>query len=230
MYSETKASKKLFLIFCAVLLAAGFQTGTAVAQLNQVDAAFQPVPSSIPVPPPNGPSKGQILQPDGKVIVWIGNLAIDGIAKGHIARLNQNGTLDNSFNYCSCHLNSVSNIVSQADGKLLVSGIGLELPFRAKVIRLNPDGSLDLTYNADLPLALRRARSNLVKPSTPEKPPAIIILPSAWTRMSKTPQHPPTIGPNVGSNVPLSRSLARNTLPAPFTDVKFPPIKILPSA
>ena len=119
--------------------------GEAFSQFNLVDPSFQPVPSSTPA----AVTKTQILQPDGKIIIWGGNGAVGGAAAGQIARLNSNGTLDSSFHYCGCHLSVISNIVLQTDAKLIVSGT--DFNSKGKVVRLNPDGSPDSSYVAQLP-------------------------------------------------------------------------------
>jgi uncharacterized delta-60 repeat protein len=112
------------------------------AQSNTVDASFAPV-ASVKITSEDISGKGLLAQPDGKVVLWGGNLAVDGYAKGHVARLNTDGTVDNSFNYCSCLLASVSNVAIQADGKLLVAGVA---DGRARIVRLNPDGGHDNSF------------------------------------------------------------------------------------
>ena len=143
---KTTSSRSIFPLWAfAVILTI---TADLQAQRNQVDPTFQPVPSKSPIPPPAGPSKGLVLQPDGKIIIWGGNLAVRGIAKGHIARLNSDGSIDSSFHYCSCYLNSVTEVAQQPDGKLLIAG---QDGTRARVVRLNADGSIDASYNPVFP-------------------------------------------------------------------------------
>ncbi|MEP6705717.1 MAG: hypothetical protein ABJB34_13000, partial [Acidobacteriota bacterium] len=144
---NTKSLAQLFTLPLSFIVLTIF-TCHAYSQPGRVDAAFQPAPSSL-ILPPTGPTKGQILQPDGKLIIWVGNLVVKGVAKGQIARLNSDGSLDTSFTYCSCHMRSVRNVVLQPDGKLLVAGADFES--KAKVVRLNSDGSTDVVYNAQLP-------------------------------------------------------------------------------
>lgn len=129
---------RIKIILTAVLFIA-FSVASSTAQ-NQVDPAFNAVPSQSLFA-----DKGQVLQPDGKVIIWGGPLTGSSSAKGQIARLNSDGTLDNTFNYCACHLKTVSNIVVQPDGKLLVSGA--DSISKSKLIRLHADASLDDSFS-----------------------------------------------------------------------------------
>jgi uncharacterized delta-60 repeat protein len=141
-------SLKSSLSVSALFLAIGILAANAFPQFSQVDPTFQAVPSKAPVAPPTGSSKGQILQPDGKVIVWGGNIVIAGAAKGQIARLNSDGSLDNSFHHCSCYLSAFTNVALQPDGRILVAGYDSA---GAKLLRLNADGSTDLSYNPVFP-------------------------------------------------------------------------------
>ena len=93
-----------------------------------------------------------VVQPDGKIIVVGIFEEFDGtiIARG-IARLNTDGTLDNTFNSV-LGFNSGSNINTlkiQSDGKIIVGGdftsySGISYN---NIIRLESDGSVDNTFN-----------------------------------------------------------------------------------
>ncbi|MBX3283101.1 MAG: VCBS repeat-containing protein [Acidobacteria bacterium] len=112
----------------------------AVAQ-SSVDPTFNAVPS--------GPLSAQNIYeeqaalPDGKVLVWGSNLIVDGVAKGSIARLNSDGSLDPSFSFCECGQIYFANAAPLPDGKVLVAG---SWESKGKIIRLNSDGSLDTTF------------------------------------------------------------------------------------
>jgi len=131
--------RSLRIIFGLVLVLA-FSVLSSFSQ-NQIDPTFNAVPQQEA----SATGKGQIVQPDDKVIVWGTALAANGQAKGQIVRLNVDGTIDPTFNYCGCHLIGVANVLLQADGKLLVAGG--DSNNKAKMVRLNPDGSLDASYN-----------------------------------------------------------------------------------
>jgi uncharacterized delta-60 repeat protein len=89
------------------------------------------------------------LQPDGKII--IGGYFIDytGTARNRIARLNNDGTLDNTFNPGSGASDAVYSITLQSDGKIIIGGLFLSYNWtaRMRIARLNADGSLDNTFN-----------------------------------------------------------------------------------
>lgn len=122
----------------------------AFAQTN-VDPTFNAVPSLGLLPPEGSPtSVQQAIQADGKILVWGGALAVQGVAKGSLVRLNSDGTLDNSFSYCHCGINSFVNAAPLPDGKVLVAG---SAEIGVKVIRLNNDGSLDPTFYFVPPVA-----------------------------------------------------------------------------
>ncbi len=133
-------SRRILSISALFLVALAFVV-TADAQLSQVDPTFNAVPSGK-FTSDDTLGKGVLVQPDGKLVIWGGNFAIDGSAKGYIARLYADGTVDPTFTYCRC-LEGTVDVAIQPDGKLLVSGGQFS---RAKMIRLNPDGSQDLTF------------------------------------------------------------------------------------
>jgi uncharacterized delta-60 repeat protein len=96
------------------------------------------------------------LQPDGKVIIGGDFKVADGGARGHVARLNADGSTDFTFMNALAGANgSVYSAVLQQDGKLLIGGIfqfvnGIAQP---GVARLNMNGGLDTNFNAATPSA-----------------------------------------------------------------------------
>lgn len=117
-------------------------------QANEIDQTFRAVPSQTPGP--GVQPGGQLVQADGKIIVWGNALTFDGVAKGQIARLNENGTLDPSFDYCACGTgSSPTSVILRSDGKLLVAGNGEN--GGAKVVLVNQDGTLDNTFATSFP-------------------------------------------------------------------------------
>ena len=103
------------------------------------------------------------LQPDGKLVVGGYFTTLGGgtgtTARHHIGRLNTDGSLDTGFDPGAN--GTVTALAIQADGKILVGGDftllgggGAGVTSRNYVGRLNPDGSLDLTFNpgANAPL------------------------------------------------------------------------------
>ena len=87
------------------------------------------------------------LLPDGKIIVGGLFSSYNGSPAYFIARLNPDGTLDNSFN--SLLSSSVFSTAIQSDGKIIVGG---SFEFynsisRHYIARLNTDGSLDASFD-----------------------------------------------------------------------------------
>src|SRR6185369_5123703 len=72
--------------------------------------------------------------------------------RNHLARINEDGTLDPTFNPAPNSF--VRTIVLQADGKVLIGGSftslapnGVPTGFHKYIARLNPDGTLDPSVN-----------------------------------------------------------------------------------
>ena len=116
----------------------------------------------VPLPPFGSTSFGAALevytQPDGKIVVAGG---CD--AAFCITRLNPNGSLDATFATTGFQIEQVNGLTSegsaavlQADGKHIVGGHCFN-PFRNYcLIRLNPNGGLDTTFNGSGTLLLNR--------------------------------------------------------------------------
>jgi len=130
MFSAARVATS-FVVVLTVFSIAGF------SQLSSVDPSFAPVVSSTLA------SDGVAVQADGKAIIWGGNIVVDGVAKGRVARLNVDGSVDNTFAYCNCLLDTVNNAAVQSDGKILVAGTANN---HARVARLNSDGSQDTSF------------------------------------------------------------------------------------
>jgi uncharacterized delta-60 repeat protein len=88
-------------------------------------------------------------QPDGKVIVSGFFTELHGQPRKHIARLNADGSLDDTFNAGEGPDTSVVDAVLQNDGKIVVCGSFTNFAgvARSRVARLNPNGSLDMDWS-----------------------------------------------------------------------------------
>lgn len=88
------------------------------------------------------------IQQDGKMILGGSFLAFNKIPCGKIIRLNSDGTVDTTFVQGTGFNGDVSALTTQSDGKILVGGAFLEFNGVAasKIIRLNPDGSIDGSF------------------------------------------------------------------------------------
>lgn len=89
------------------------------------------------------------LQPDGKILIGGNFITFNGISVHKIARLNSDGTLDETFNTDTGLTNWVHSIVLQSEGKVLIGGSFTTFSGNSvnRIARLNPDGTLDNTFN-----------------------------------------------------------------------------------
>ncbi|MFC5490509.1 delta-60 repeat domain-containing protein [Dokdonella soli] len=104
----------------------------------------------------NGTVYALALQTDGKILIGGSFTKVGTYARNNIARLNPDGSVDAAFNPNAN--NVVRALALQTDGKLVLGGDftsidgGTGGTTRNHVARLNPDGSLDMTFvdpNAD---------------------------------------------------------------------------------
>lgn len=150
-----------------IVVVGGFDTVSGVssariARLNpngSVDAAFSlatgtgffggftctcaPLPESV------------ALQPDGNLVVGGDFAGFDGQSTTAVVRLNTSGSADVAFNTNSALIfdYAARSIAVQADGKILVAGAvagGNSTPTPSSFVRLNSDGTLDISFNAAL--------------------------------------------------------------------------------
>jgi uncharacterized delta-60 repeat protein len=87
------------------------------------------------------------VQPDGKILALGSFTSYNGTSRTQIARINSDGSLDNSFNpQFNSYLNAIAPL---ANGKILVGGAFTTVngAGQARLARLNSDGSLDASFN-----------------------------------------------------------------------------------
>jgi len=121
---------------------------------NNVDTSWYSVSPAF-----NGVVRAIVVQPDGKILVG-GDFStfydtVNGTTyMNYIIRLNPDGTYDTTFNYGGGGFDSlVRTITLQPDGKILVGGdfstfYGAYGTVNMNyIIRLNPDGTYDTTFN-----------------------------------------------------------------------------------
>lgn len=118
-----------------------------IARLNadgSLDATFQPGAGVA------GSISAFTLQPDGKICIAGEFSAYDGIARGNMARLNANGSLDQSFNPGIGADAPVFALTLQTSGYLLAVGRFRQFDgvSRSRLARLSPNGALDLKFHA----------------------------------------------------------------------------------
>jgi uncharacterized delta-60 repeat protein len=116
-----------------------------IARLNDdgsLDTSFDPGSGA------NSTVEDLVLQPDGKVLIGGQFTMVNDTARGRIARLNANGSLDASFNPSSGANWFVYALALQPDGKVLIGGqfSSVNGTARSSIARLNADGSLDSDF------------------------------------------------------------------------------------
>ena len=128
----------------------------AAGAANSVPATvvdgFSPNPDSI--------VDAILIQPDGKILLGGQFNKVGGMNHVGVARIYPDGSLDNSFNPATdlndlAHPNYVINALAlQKDGKILVGGQYATLNGQPhpNLGRLNPDGTLDASFNPTLDL------------------------------------------------------------------------------
>lgn len=89
------------------------------------------------------------IQSDGKIIIGGYFTSYNGISRNRIARLNADGSLDESFNPGTGANNGINSIAIQSDGKIIIGGYFTSYngTSRNRIARLNTDGSLDESFN-----------------------------------------------------------------------------------
>jgi uncharacterized delta-60 repeat protein len=113
------------------------------------DASFNPLFTGS-----QGLTEGYWLnvRPDGKILVagWFGG--VNGVSRSNIARLNADGSVDNSFDPGLGANDSVSEVQVQSDGNILIGGWFTKVNgvARTHLARLNSNGSLDPSFNPSI--------------------------------------------------------------------------------
>lgn len=89
------------------------------------------------------------IQADGKILIGGDFTSYNGTSINRIARLNEDGSLDTSFNPGTGAGNWVFTTALQPDGKILIGGFftSYNSISRSGIARLNADGSLETSFN-----------------------------------------------------------------------------------
>ncbi|HEX8566692.1 MAG TPA: FG-GAP-like repeat-containing protein [Pyrinomonadaceae bacterium] len=90
------------------------------------------------------------LQPDDKILIGGIFSTVNGVQQDNFSRLNADGTLDTSVNISSLQIREINSIELQPDGKIIFSGgFTQQGSTNSRIIRINPDGSRDLSFTVD---------------------------------------------------------------------------------
>jgi len=88
------------------------------------------------------------VQADGKITIGGEFLEVNGVGRNRLARLNDDGTLDSTFNSNAPIDYNICSLLWQENGKLLVGGrqTNFPMPGVSRLTRHNPNGSLDVSF------------------------------------------------------------------------------------
>jgi uncharacterized delta-60 repeat protein len=132
----------------------GGQTRNNIGRLNSdgtLDTTFNPGAEGGSPTVETCCVRSLAVQTDGKILVGGGFASLGGVTRSSIGRLNDDGTLDTTFNpdASSDWRPHVDALAVQADGKIVVGGVFTRVGglTRNYIARLNPDGTLDTTFN-----------------------------------------------------------------------------------
>ena len=117
--------------------------GIAVhAQVSILDPSFNPGIGAT-----NGLVETVLQQSDGKILVCGNFTTFNGLDRPYIARLNNDGSVDMSFNARPGYW--VRHMAQQPDGKIVIGGFFTTVASspRGLLARLNTDGTLDTTFD-----------------------------------------------------------------------------------
>ncbi len=109
-----------------------------------LDASFNPGAGA------DNPVFALALTPQGKVVLGGSFTTVNGVTRPNVALLGTNGTPDVGFNTGAGVNGTVYAVAVQPDGKILIGGdfTTVNNTNRARIARLHPNGSLDLSFNA----------------------------------------------------------------------------------
>jgi len=107
-----------------------------------------------------------LVQPDGKILVAGRFNSFDGRLFSRLIRLNSNGSIDTGFNIGTGFEKYVYTIALQSDNKMILGGGFLTYngASHKRIIRLNPDGSVDISFESGAGFNKGDVRSILVQP------------------------------------------------------------------
>ena len=149
------------------IIAVGFFdhfNGTPVAEIVRINPDGSLDSTFTPGTATNGNATDIALQPDGKIIIVGRFTSYTGTSRNNIARINPDGSLDTSFNPGAGVEGGgvlggpVTVIVQPWDGKIIVGGQfdSYNGTPRTSLARVNPDGTLDSTFNIGAGVILDR--------------------------------------------------------------------------
>ena len=88
------------------------------------------------------------IQPNGKIIIGGAFTLYNGTSVNRIVQLNENGSIDNSFNIGTGFNNNINAIIIQPDGKTIIAGEFTTYKgiTSNRIVRLDQSGNIDATF------------------------------------------------------------------------------------
>lgn len=138
---------RFFRTFAALLVTLCALCAAAWAQIGGLDTGF--APGAIMNGAAPGSVNALVVQSDGKVIVAGDFTSVAGTARGRIARLNIDGSLDTGFAAGAGAAGVINALAVQTDGKVVIGGdfLNVDGTARSRIARLTTAGALDTTFN-----------------------------------------------------------------------------------
>jgi uncharacterized delta-60 repeat protein len=120
-----------------------------IGQQGKVDATFNTLDDGLKGDGFDNVVRTLLLQSDESLIVGGDYTSLNGISSAYFTRLNEDGTIDNSFDTGIGFNGKVYASNIQSDGKIIAAGSFTSFNGRnaGRLIRLNNDGSQDLSFN-----------------------------------------------------------------------------------
>jgi uncharacterized delta-60 repeat protein len=134
---------KLHMKQLSIFIIAQFICLFAFSQAGTLD------PTLVPGIGPNASVTGSCLMPNGKIVLVGDFTSYQGVSQNYVTRINSDGSIDPTFNIGTGALGAVFTCASQPDGKVLIGGnfTNFNGTVINRIARLNPDGSVDATFN-----------------------------------------------------------------------------------
>ncbi|OMQ12841.1 calcium-binding protein [[Flexibacter] sp. ATCC 35103] len=160
------------IIFTFILLGF-FSNVNLCAQQGKVDIKFNTIDNGLNGDGFDKTVRTLSLQSDNKLIVGGDYLNINGIPTSYLSRLKPTGTIDDSFDTGTGLNGKVYDSYIQNDGKIMVAGgfTAYNGNSSGRLIRLNEDGSQDITFNTST-----GATNGIIYKACPQPDGKIIIV------------------------------------------------------
>lgn len=123
--------------------------GLNSARLSRLDSFGNADPDFHPGSGPDGEVHAIALQLDGRILIAGNFTSYNGTNRGHIARLNADGSLDLTFDPGSGASGDINALAVHPDGNIFIGGTfsSYNGTNRSRIARLDYDGGLDTSFN-----------------------------------------------------------------------------------